>query len=437
MRNRYHSLLFLLAAFQLLNVPASRAQQPPGPLTLAECLRLAEATQSVLTLARQETEIAASGLNRARGAFLPQVHWNNAYTYNSPLQRNPSEFSFVALNGIREYNTQLTAVQELDTSGRIRADLQRARAEQDAAAASFGIARRDLRRAVSAAYFRVSLTRHLVRAAQDMLSEAQSFESRTRLLSEKGEVARADLYKASAQVAFLEQSLRSAELDAQVAAHQLAAFWTTDVSAPLEIVDELEQPLPAPESPQAGGELRSGGPLFLARPEFKLLEAQRRGFLADSRRARSEMLPQASFAFQYGIDSLQLRARDRGYAAFFNLNVPVFDWFRARRLSTEFRLRAQQVVMSREVAARAFSKEYQDALSRINLIYAQIALTEKQVQLSREGLRLSRLRYEGGEGPALDVLAAQNQLSQAHTNHFTVLANYLIARVDLEVAAGR
>ena len=71
------------------------------------------------------------------------------------------------------------------------------------------------------------------------------------------------------------------------------------------------------------------------------------------------------------------------------------------------------------------------------MIYAQISLTQSQVSLSEENLRLSRLRYEGGEGSALDVVAAQNQLAQARTSYYSTLANYLNARADLQVASGR
>jgi outer membrane protein TolC len=59
------------------------------------------------------------------------------------------------------------------------------------------------------------------------------------------------------------------------------------------------------------------------------------------------------------------------------------------------------------------------------------------VKLSDENLRLSRVRYEGGEGPALDVVLAQAQLVQARTNFYVVRANYLIALADLEVARGQ
>jgi outer membrane protein TolC len=72
----------------------------------------------------------------------------------------------------------------------------------------------------------------------------------------------------------------------------------------------------------------------------------------------------------------------------------------------------------------------------VRAAYAQIALTRAQVTLSAENLRLSRVRYEGGEGSALDVVAAQGQLADARTNYFTTLARHLEARADLAVAAG-
>jgi outer membrane protein len=59
------------------------------------------------------------------------------------------------------------------------------------------------------------------------------------------------------------------------------------------------------------------------------------------------------------------------------------------------------------------------------------------VKLSEESLQLSRIRYEGGEGSALEVVDAQNQLTQARTNYYTALAGCWNAKIDLEVATGQ
>jgi outer membrane protein TolC len=151
--------------------------------------------------------------------------------------------SYVALNGPREYLGLLSATQELDLSGRLRAARARARADQLAATANLGISQRDLRRIVSVSYHRALLTRHLAAAAREALSESQSFEARTRLLFEQGEAARADVVKAAAQTAFSEQAVAASDLDSEIANHELLSFWTKDVSASVTLQPSLSRPV--------------------------------------------------------------------------------------------------------------------------------------------------------------------------------------------------
>ena len=409
----------------------SAALAPAQPLSLDDCVRLAQAAQSAAGIAQQQAEIARRGLTIARSGFLPQAAVDGGYTYNSPPHSRFDEFAFIALNGRREYATLGSINLDLDTSGRLRAELARARADLDAATANVLLSRRDLRRAVAAAYYRTLLARHLIQVSRQSLDEAQAFERRTTLLFEGMEAARADVVKASAEVQFLQQTLNSAQLEASLANHDLASFWTADVEPELALADPLDAAPPQPAA--AAPEPRP----FLNRFEFRIFDAQRRGFLADSRRARAGLLPQLSLITQYGIDSNRCAWADRGYAAFVNLMVPVFDWFRARSLQRQFQIQARQVETQRNIAERTFSRDYRDALARVTAIFQQIGITESQVKLSEENLRLARVRYEGGEGSALDVVTAQTQLAQARSNFYIARANYLNARIELEVTAGR
>lgn len=408
--------------------PALRSQPAGASLTLEDCLRLAESAPSAVTLAQLEREIAARDVSQAKAAFLPQSRLVSGFTYNSPLLHDRHTVSFLPLNGIREYSSLATVTQELDASGRLRAELARARAVRDAAAASAAIARRDLRRAVTGAYVRALLAARIAEVMESALAESRVFEQRVRLLFQNGEAARADVVKAAAQTAAMEQAVNAARLDAQLARQELLQFWTSDVTQPVQLADALEAAPPPPDA--------EGAP-YRGRLEFRLLDLEQQGFRADYRRARSALLPQLGLSYQYGIDSTALRIRDRGYAVFANLSVTLFDWNRARSAMQQARLRAQQTEAKRAMAERAFSKDYQAALERARQLYAQIALTRRQAEMAAEDLRLSRIRYEGGEGLALDVVTAQNMLAQARSNYYTALANYRLALADLEVAAGR
>jgi outer membrane protein len=399
-------------------------------LTLADCIRLAEGAPSQVSLARQDRDIANREITQARAGFLPSTQINSGYIYNSPVTGGAG--SFIALNGPREYITQATIAQELDTSGRLRADLQRARAVEGAATASVGIAQRDVKRAVTTAYYRLLLTRRLVKIQADALEESRGFERRSQLLFQNGEAARADVVKAQSQTSVLEAALNAAQTEAELANYELASFWTPDVAAQLVIEDVFEKsPPPLEDIPPT-----QDSP-YLGRLEFTLLDAQRKAFEAEARSARSAMLPHLTFAFQYGLDAPAYRADERGYAAFINLNIPVFDWWKASAAAHQFQLRAAQVDGNRAITERATSREYESARTRVRRYFEQIAAMELQVKLAEEDLALSRTRYEGGEGSALDVVIVQNQLAQARAGYYTNLANYLNARADLEVATGR
>ena len=421
--------LLIRSITSLIFVACCAAQ--PTPLTLENCVQLAINAPSSVASARQQVLIAKYGITAARAGFLPQLALANTYTYNSPLRNGApgTAQSFVALNGIHEYSTLGTANLSLDTSGRLRAGFARAKSDLEAANVNFEISQRDLRRLVTTAYYRVLLARRLVEVARTTLAEAQEFESKTRARFSGGEVAQADVVKAAADVAALQLSFSNAETEGQLANHDLAAFWTTDVATLLDIEDTLDSASPVPEIPGATAQP------YLKRLELRFFDAQRSGYLADARRARADLFPQLSLTYQYGIDSIRLSADDRGYAAFVHLDVPVFDWFRARSTARQFQLQADQVTTARKEAERTFSRDYQDALTRVEAARRQITISDDQVRLSTDNLRLARFRYEGGEGLALDVVSAQNQLAQARANHATAKAAYVNAKADLEIAA--
>ena len=404
------------------------AQQPPKPLSLADCLRLASAAPNAVTWARQEARVAALGITTARSNFLPHAGLTAGAVYNSP--RPAGSQAFVSFNGTREYITQAGIAVELDTSGRLRAAYARAKVDRDAAEAGVRISERDLRRTVTIAFYRALVSRKLAETTQVSLTEARSFEVRTKTLFTGGEAAQADVIKASAQVAEFDQLQRAAALDARLANQELASFWTPDVDAALDLEDSLTQVAADPVETQAPG-------AFLRRTEFRIFDLQKLGFTLDAKRERAALLPQVLLGVQHGIDANRYAWSERGTAVVASLNVPIFDWFRARSLAQQFSTRALQVETTRKLSERVFSREYESAKARMTSLQDQTKVAELQVKLFEDNLKLSRVRYEGGEGPALDVVLAQSQLQQARTNYFNTLFLFANARVDLEVAAGR
>ncbi len=408
-----------------------QSQTSAPMLTLEDCIRKSMAVPSSLSVARLDRIIADRDRSIARAGLLPQASASVGSVYTSPSQLNPETFAFIPANAIREYVGLGRIFLEIDTSGRIRAEIARARANQQAAQASAGIAERDLKRAVSLAYYRLLLSRRLVEAVRSSLAESQNFEQRVKRLAEGGEAARADVVKASTQVAILRQTLTSAELAATLANQDLAAYWTPDVDPLLNIQDLFDEAAAETRAPQdTPGQ-------FTRRLEFSLLDAQKVGFQADAKRTRALLLPQFSLNFNYGLDSFRVDWQHRGYSAVASVNFPIFDWFRTLNASKQFSTKAQQIAETRSVAERRYSQEYSATRARVSRLQEQIVQAKEQMTLAEEDFKLSTLRYEGGEGAAVDVVVAQNQLVQARSSYYLNISNYLSAKLDLEVAAGR
>jgi outer membrane protein len=437
MRARFRFALTLISIAAVVMVLA-----PPGgaqtlPLTLNECVRLALAAPSAVTVAQLERDIADSGRRIARAGFLPQGSLSVDHLYNSPLADDPATPTFLPSDAVRQLSTLATVVQSVDVSGRLRAEYARARANQDIAGANLAIAERNLERGVAAAYYQLVLSRRIVTTLETTVAEAMDFENRVMLLVDAGEAARSDLVKATAQSALFRRQLSTARLDAELANQQLAAFWTDDVTPRLEIVDVLDEEVEAP--PSAVPASASEDAPYRNRPEFRLLDSEQRGFEADARRARAGLMPDLQLAFQWGVDrevpgwSLS----DRGYAVFASLNLNLFDWSRTQGQVQQAEERADQVAATRSLTTRQFSREYQSALARVRDIFEQISLARIQMTAAEEDLRLSRVRYEGGEGPALEVVTAQSQLAEARSAYYAAVTGYLNASRDLEVASGQ
>lgn len=406
--------------------------QPAAPLTLEQCQRRALQAASAASQARREVQIAAAGKAMARTAFLPQSAFTSSVLYNSPSRSDAFVQSYAAWNGIREYTALAGVFQELDTSGRLRAGWRRARLQEAAATAALAVSERDLKRAVAASYYRLLLARRLAAALAVSLKEAESFERRIRQMAGEGEAARADVVKASAQTASLRQALEAARLSASLSNQDLAAFWSEDTSPPLEIEDVFESPdLSVPETEDA-----TGRP-FMLRPEIRLFDAQQQGFLAEARMARAALLPQLRWTFSFGLDANRVAWRERGWAAAAEMSFPLFDWFQARRSARQAQLRATQVDEARQAASRRFSREYQSALASLRSLRDQLGLLKTALELADEDVKLSRIRFEGGEGSALDVVTAQRQAVDLRMNYYSALAAFFNAKRDLEVASGQ
>lgn len=62
---------------------------------------------------------------------------------------------------------------------------------------------------------------------------------------------------------------------------------------------------------------------------------------------------------------------------------------------------------------------------------------QKNLELAEEVVRVTRVKYKEGVGANIEVVNAEASFREAQTNYYTALYNALVAKVDLDKAAGK
>jgi outer membrane protein TolC len=168
---------------------------------------------------------------------------------------------------------------------------------------------------------------------------------------------------------------------------------------------------------------------------------------ADVLAARGAYLPTIGFNYIYGIDANEFaangpltpegtRARNLGYSAAVTINLPVWDW-----LSTERKMKQSQI--KRDAARVALTATQRRLIAQLDETYAeaevardQVASLDASVATAAESLRLTKLRYTGGEATVLEVVDAQTAYLAAQNAREDGRVRYQTALSQLQTLTG-
>lgn len=153
---------------------------------------------------------------------------------------------------------------------------------------------------------------------------------------------------------------------------------------------------------------------------------------------RSGMLPRITLGASAGYLS-PYRNQDRGddtWRAELSITVPIFDRnvtrgsvMSARATLEQDRISLAQKELDVKSGVETAWTEYETTLRHLDS-------TERALELAKESLRLAGIGFQEGVTPQLDLLMAQNVLTEASLEHIRSLYNHLLAVVALKVTEG-
>ncbi len=418
--------------------------QPAKPevITLDEAIRRAEANEPNFASAKAASRVAGLDKSIAVGGMLPSVVYHNQALYTQPngLQNQAGQGAgsqpsprFIANNAVREYASQAIINETLGLAG--YAGIRRADAASAMAAAELEVSRRGLVAAVTSLFYSSLAADHKLAIAERAHQETADFTSLTGKREQAREAAHADVVKAQ-----LEDQQRQREfVDAKVAAEkahlELGVLLFPDPRTPCTLQsDDNAPPLASREDVEQAAAKNN--------PELKSAFAQFNVSNADVLSARAALLPDLGFNVTYGIDAPQFavngpdKVQNLGYSASVTLDIPIFDW-----LSTEHKIKQSEI--KRDAAKVALTAAQRQMIARLDETYSeaqaahdQLASLDDSVATAAESLRLTRLRYTGGEATVLEVVDAQNAYVTAQNAREDGRVRYETARADLQTLTG-
>lgn len=414
----------------------------PATITLEDAIKRAEANEPAYAASIADSKASSLDRSITRAGLLPTVGYHNQAFYTQPnglenqagqgVGAQPSP-RFIANNAVREYASQAVVNETVGLAG--WAAVRRADAEAARSAAELEIARRGLVTAVTSLFFESIAADKKLAVAERAHAESADFTSLTGKREQARVAAHADVVKAQ----LLEQQRDREWADAKVAAEkarlELAVLLFPDPRAPFALASPDNQPeLPSRDEVEQAAAKNS--------PDLKSALAAMSASNADVQAARAAYLPDLGMNVTYGIDAPQFavngpdKVHNLGYSASVTLDIPVWDWLTTEHKVKQSEIRREATRVALTAAQRRMIARLDEAYSEAAVARDQLASLNASMSTAAESLRLTKLRYTGGEATVLEVVDAQSAYVSAENAREDGQVRYQVARADLESLAG-
>jgi outer membrane protein TolC len=429
-----------------LSVPANAPPRPdpqasspspsaPTSITLEDALARARKNSTVFQGALIEAALAHEDRNQARAALLPSVTYNNGLLYTQG--NGAGGVRYIANNAVHEYTSQGNVHEALDVAE--VAALRRASAAAAAAHARAEIASRGLVVTVVQSYFAVLAAQSKAELAQKTATEGEQFFKLTQDLEHGGEVAHSDVIKAELQMHDRQRQLQEAQLALVNARLDLAVLLFSDFNDNYVLADDLHADVALPTFAEVQQQAARDNPDVRA-----ALEAVREAG-HDVAFARAGYLPSLTLDYFYGIDAAQFatnsvidgrKFENLGSSAAATLNIPVWNWGATQSHVKQAELRRTQAQRELSLSQRKLLAEIRSSYAEAETARNELSNLARSAELASESLKLTTLRYRGGEATVLEVVDAQTSFAAANSGYQDGALRYRVALANLQTLTG-
>jgi outer membrane protein TolC len=442
----FRNSLALLAI--ILSFAPLHAQE--GSYSLKQAVEYAIKTNINIKNAKIDQSSAAARVAEVKAIGLPQAHATVNYTNNPAVPRffipaktfdpNAAEGDVVAAKfGVTHSASAAASLSQIIFDGSYLIGLKASQTYKELSTKNLQATKIQVAEAVTKAYYNVLVNDERIGLLQNNLSRLDSTYRETVEMNTQGFVEKLDVDRLEVQRNNLTTELENIMKLQEVAIMLLKFQMGMDVDEPIKLTDQLST-TDVTQFVAANEELLSN---YSLRVEYSTLEVQEKLQMLDIRNISAGYLPSLTLNANYGYSS----GTDI-FSKFFtqpwfnqasialNLNIPIWDSFSKKNKIIQSKNALEKIKQNQKLLQQSINLEVRQSQIQYSNLVKQLRERQRNLDLSKEIIRVTRIKYKEGIGSNIEVINAESSFKEAQTNYFTALYDLMIAKVDLSKAKG-
>jgi outer membrane protein TolC len=407
---------------------------PPNALALDvhKCVDTALAQNAQVRVAQDEVDAAKARIGQAEAQRRPQVKAQESYTYVQGLKSISIGGLFGGLQGEKgRRQDDVRAVQVLYAGGQIHAAIKAseylAQSQEWRKQATLNGLEFDAKKA----YYDCLLARAIVRVAQESVVTFQRHKADAQQMLDVGLVSNFELLRAKTELGAREADTVAAKNAVRLAIENLRRILALPEDIPVQLAGKMEwTPVTDPL-----GELLTQA--YAKRPELLALEKAIAAADQNVRRTKGEYLPRVAATVDWSNMSGGGSMAPDGWTFAIGAEWELYAGGRRKHDVLESKAQKSGLEHQLEDVRRLIELDVRAAYIQMEDAVARIRQEKGTVELGREGLRLSQLRFQEGVGTQVETLDAQLALTNAETMLVKAVHDYAVAHAAIERAVAR
>ncbi len=458
------SLCFFCMILWLSSSALSSAQEASGrTLTLQESTDIALAENLSVKAAEEKVETAKQKVKEARGAFMPVLSASGSYTYFGELPTMELEFdpsmlglspemmqmmgtgaeteedaepNEMAMGKEDTYRAGLSIQQPIFTWGKIYNNYKQANLSLEAALQELEAVKQQVILDVTTSFYGVLLTEKLVNVTEMAVGQVQAHVETAQSMVDAGMATNFDLLRAKVQLANIKSQLIRVKNGLRLARDSFKNTIGMNLDAQINLTGEfVYHPLELNLNQLIESAMTN-------RPEIKQLQLQELVGKKFVSLAKAGNKPGLAFIGDYTYESNAGTLGDifdgdewkDTWNVTLALQIPIFDGLKTRAQVKQAESGLRQVQIGMEQLKGGIGLEVRAVFFGFQESVELLKVQEETVQQAEESLRIANLRYKNGMITNVEFMDAELAFTQAQTNQFNALHDYIIAIAKLEKA---